>query len=135
MVLCKDVEELVKASDIICTATPATAPLLPDDAEMLRGKCIIAVGSYTPEMREIPDAIWDLVDNVYIELPYALEESGDLSQPLEAGRLKKENAVLMVKIKAKITNQSLLTKLVRRWERGLSGLRRVLRWHSLHLQR
>lgn len=85
----------MKASDIICTATPAKAPLLPDDAEMLRGKCIIAVGSYTPEMREIPDAIWDLVDNVYIELPYALEESGDLSQPLEAGRLKKENAVLM----------------------------------------
>ena len=39
--------------------------------------------------------IWDLVDNVYIELPYALEESGDLSQPLEAGRLKEENAILM----------------------------------------
>ena len=95
VVLCKDVEELVKASDIICTATPAKAPLLPDDAEMLRGKCIIAVGSYTPEMREIPDAIWDLVDNVYIELPNALEESGDLSQPLEAGRLKNEKAVLM----------------------------------------
>ena len=95
VVQCKLVEELVKASDIICTATPATSPLLPDDAELLRGKCIIAIGSYTPQMREIPDAIWDLVDNVYIELPYALEESGDLSQPLEAGRLKKENAILM----------------------------------------
>ena len=95
VVLCKDVVELVKNSDIICTATPATKPLLPNDAELLRGKCIIAVGSYTPQMREIPDAIWDLVDNVYIELPYALEESGDLSQPLEAGRLKEENAILM----------------------------------------
>jgi ornithine cyclodeaminase/alanine dehydrogenase len=95
VVKCDTVEELVKASDIICTATPATAPVLPNDKEMLSGKCIIAVGSYTPQMREIPDAIWDLVDNVYIELPYALEESGDLSQPLEAGRLKKENAILM----------------------------------------
>lgn len=52
-------------------------------------------GSYTPEMREIPDAIWDLTDKVYIELPYACEEAGDLSQPIAEGRLKKEQAVLM----------------------------------------
>ena len=42
-----------------------------------------------PEMREIPDAVLDLVDNVYIELPYACEESGDLSQPLASGKLTK----------------------------------------------
>ena len=54
-----------------------------------------AIGSYTPDMREIPDAIWDLVERVYIELPYACEESGDLSQPLAEGRLKKEQTVLM----------------------------------------
>jgi ornithine cyclodeaminase/alanine dehydrogenase-like protein (mu-crystallin family) len=95
VVKCDTVEELVKASDIICTATPATAPVLPNDKEMLSGKCIIAVGSYTPQMREIPDVIWDLVDNVYIELPYACEESGDLSQPLEEGRITEEKAVLM----------------------------------------
>ena len=46
-------------------------------------------------MREIPDAIWDLTDKVYIELPYACEESGDLSQPIAEGRLKKEQTVLM----------------------------------------
>ena len=33
-------------------------------------------------MREIQDVIFDLVDNVYVELEYACEESGDLSQPL-----------------------------------------------------
>ena len=87
VVQCKTVEELVKASDIICTATPSEEPVLPDDRELLEGKCIIAIGSYTPQMREIPDAIWDLVDKVYIELPYACEESGDLSQPLAEGRL------------------------------------------------
>lgn len=95
VVQCKTVEELVKASDIICTTTPATSPVLPDDKELLRGKCIIAIGSYTPEMREIPNAIWDLVDKVYIELPYACEESGDLSQPLADGHLKEEQTVLM----------------------------------------
>lgn len=95
VVQCKTVEELVKASDIICTTTPAESPVLPDDKELLAGKCIIAIGSYTPTMREIPDAIWDLVDKVYIELPYACEESGDLSQPISEGRLKEEQTVLM----------------------------------------
>ena len=95
VVQCKTVEELVKASEIICTTTPSKEPVLPNDRELLRGKCIIAIGSYTPDMREIPDAIWDLVERVYIELPYACEESGDLSQPLAEGRLKKEQTVLM----------------------------------------
>ena len=46
-------------------------------------------------MREIPDAIWDVADKVYIELPYACEESGDLSQPLAEGRLTMDRTVLM----------------------------------------
>ena len=95
VVQCKTVEELVRKSEIICTATPAKEPVLPDDKALLVGKCIIAVGSYTPQMREIPDAIWDLVDKVYIELPYACEESGDLSQPLAEGRLTQDKIVLM----------------------------------------
>lgn len=81
------IEELVGNSEIICTTTPSETPVLPDDAALLEGKCIIAIGSYKPSMREIPDAVWQLVDNVYVELPYACEESGDLSQPLAAGLL------------------------------------------------
>lgn len=95
VVQCKTVEELARESDIICTATPAAKPVLPDDKALLEGKCIIAVGSYTPQMREIPDAIWDLVERVYIELPYACEESGDLSQPLAEGRLTQDRIMLM----------------------------------------
>ena len=95
VVQCKTAEELVRQSEIICTATPSTEPVLPDDKELLKGKCIIAIGSYTPKMREIPDAIWDVADRVYIELPYACEESGDLSQPLADGKLTKDRIVLM----------------------------------------
>lgn len=95
VVQCKSVEELARQSDIICTTTPSNTPVLPDDRELLRGKCIIAIGSYTPEMREIPDAVWDVAEKVYIELPYACEESGDLSQPLSEGRLTKDRIVLM----------------------------------------
>ncbi len=95
VVQCKQVEELIKCSDIICTATPAEKPVLPEDKELLRGKCIVAVGSYKPEMREIPDVIFELVDAVYTELEYACEESGDLSQPLESGLLDMSRVKLM----------------------------------------
>ena len=110
VVQCKTVEELVKASDIICTATPSEEPVLPDDRELLEGKCFIAIGSYTPKMREIPDAIWDLVDKVYIELPYACEESGDLSQPLAEGRLTMDRVVLMDKFLASGADEDEIAK-------------------------
>ncbi|KMZ55253.1 ornithine cyclodeaminase family protein [Dorea sp. D27] len=106
VVQCKTVEELTAKSDIICTTTPSTEPVLPDDKELLRGKCIIAIGSYTPKMREIPDAVWDLVDKVYIELPYACEECGDLSQPIEEGRLTSDKIVLMSDYLASKTDEA-----------------------------
>lgn len=91
----KDISEMVKDSDIICSATLSKTPVLPDDKELLKGKCIVAIGSYTPEVREIPDAIFSLVKNVYIELPYAMEETGDLRIPLKSGKLSKDRVVLM----------------------------------------
>ena len=87
--ICKSVEELLENSEIVITATPATSPVVPDNPDLLRGKCFIAIGSYKQEMRELPNAIWGLVDHVYTELPFAMEESGDLSQPLADGLLKK----------------------------------------------
>ena len=110
VVQCKTVEELVKASDIICTATPSEKPVLPNDKELLSGKCIIAIGSYTPQMREIPDVIWDLVDHVYIELPYACEESGDLSQPIDEGRLTTDKTVLMDQFLSSGADEEEITK-------------------------
>jgi ornithine cyclodeaminase/alanine dehydrogenase-like protein (mu-crystallin family) len=87
--VCDTVEQLLEKSEIVITATPATSPVVPDEPELLRGKCFVAIGSYKQEMRELPNAIWKLVDNVYTELPFAMEESGDLSQPLADGLLSK----------------------------------------------
>lgn len=77
------VEDLTEKSEVIITTTPSESPVLPNDADLLRGKCVIAIGSYKHEMREIPDCIWQLVDNIYIELEFALEETGDLYYPLQ----------------------------------------------------
>ena len=88
--LCGDASELLAGSEIVMTATTSTQPVLPDDASLLADKCFVGVGSYSPSMREYPAAIWGVVDTVYVDLEYAMEESGDLSQPLAEGLLQPE---------------------------------------------
>ena len=92
---CASASEAIAPAQAVITATPATAPVLPDDSELLRGKTYIAIGSYKHEMRELPDAIWSLLEQVYTELPFALEESGDLYHPLAAGLFKEEQVLYM----------------------------------------
>ncbi len=88
--LCKEPRELLENSEIVITATTSSKPVLPDNASLLANKCFVGVGSYSPSMREYPASIWSVVDTVYVDLEYAMEESGDLSQPLEEGLLTPE---------------------------------------------
>lgn len=88
--ICGDTRELLEKSQIVVTATQATSPVFPEEPELFRGKCLIAFGSWKPNMREIPSAVFQVADTVYTELPFACEESGDLSQPLSEGILRKE---------------------------------------------
>ena len=68
---CADTRELAEHSRVLISATQAVDPVYPDDEELLRGKCFVAIGSWRPERRELPDAVWKLVKNAYTELPYA----------------------------------------------------------------
>lgn len=93
--ICASAEEVLAGSRLVVTATNSHQPVLPDDPAILAGKTYIAIGSYMPDMRELPDALWQVADRVYTELPFACEESGDLSQPLERGLLTNERVVYM----------------------------------------
>ena len=77
--------ELVSKSEIIITATNSHQPVLPNDQNLLRGKHIIAIGSYKPDMRELPAALFGLLSNIYVDTKFAIEESGDLVVPLQKG--------------------------------------------------
>ncbi|MDR2891493.1 MAG: ornithine cyclodeaminase family protein [Deltaproteobacteria bacterium] len=88
--LCKDSTELLRESEVIITTTTATSPVLPEDPALLKGKHYIAVGSYKPTMRELPDALYSVVDHIFIDAAIATEESGDLSQPLASGILSED---------------------------------------------
>ncbi|HSW35035.1 MAG TPA: hypothetical protein VLH18_00340, partial [Candidatus Limnocylindrales bacterium] len=78
-------EDLLEESQIVITATPSLKPVMPDNENLLRGKSYIAIGSYKPEMRELPEALYCLIDQILIDTEHGLEESGDLLTPLERG--------------------------------------------------
>lgn len=86
-------EELLKNSEVIITATNSNKPVLVDDAELLRDKHIIALGSYKPQMRELPDGLFKLIDHCFVDVRFALEESGDIIHPIEMGLLKQKQVI------------------------------------------
>jgi ornithine cyclodeaminase len=94
-------EELVKNSEIIITATPSESPVMPNNKELLKGKHIIAIGSYKYKMREIPDALYELIDEVYVDTELAIEESGDIIQPLEKGLINESQIKTLSEIMSK----------------------------------
>lgn len=84
------IETLVEKSEIILTATTSNEPVLPDDNELLKGKHIVAIGSFKPDMRELPETLFRQVKNVYVDTEFAMEESGDLVIPLKEGWITKD---------------------------------------------
>ncbi|MBM3126032.1 MAG: ornithine cyclodeaminase family protein [Chloroflexi bacterium] len=78
--------EAVVEADIICTATTSSSPVFSDDG-LKAGAHISAIGSYTPEMQEIP-AETVIRARVFVDSRSAvLAEAGDLIQPMQNGRI------------------------------------------------
>jgi ornithine cyclodeaminase/alanine dehydrogenase-like protein (mu-crystallin family) len=83
-------ETLVSTSDIVITATTATRPVFRDDPALFEGRHFVAIGSFQPEVREYPDAVFSRVEKVWMDLHFAAEESGELLIPLHSGILRSE---------------------------------------------
>jgi ornithine cyclodeaminase len=90
-----DVEELLQESQVVITATPSLEPVLPDKEELLAGRHFVAIGSYRPDMRELPRTLFNLVKTVYIDTDHALEESGDLIIPLQNEWIREDQVVTL----------------------------------------
>lgn len=89
--------ELLQKSQIVILATTSNQPVLPDQAEMLKNRCFVAIGSYKPDMRELPDALFPLCDQVFIDTEFAAEESGDLVVPLKKNLIRKDQVFTLGK--------------------------------------
>ncbi|NLH17347.1 MAG: ornithine cyclodeaminase family protein [Phycisphaerae bacterium] len=77
-------------ADIVCTATPSPIPVF-QDYELPPGVHINAVGSYKPQVSEIPPDTVCRARVVVDHRPSALEEAGDLLIPLKQGRINESH--------------------------------------------
>lgn len=79
-------QQAVADADIVCTATTSSEPVF-DHADLKPGVHVNAVGSYQPEVREIPTET--VVNSLLVtdNREIALEETGDLIQPIDSGAI------------------------------------------------
>ena len=89
------VEDLLEHTQIVITATTSMEPVLPDEEELLTGKHFVGIGSYKPDVREFPRALYGLLKTVYIDTEHALEESGDIIVPLRNGWLRRDQIMTL----------------------------------------
>lgn len=80
--------QAVREADVICTATTSLTPVF-DDADLKPGVHINGVGSYTPEMQEVPVETVCRAKVVVDSWSASLAEAGDLIIPLKEGLITK----------------------------------------------
>ena len=77
-------QQAVKDADIICAATTSKTPVF-EDEHLKPGVHISAIGSYLPDMQEVPAKTVARALVVVDSRSAVLAESGDLIQPIRAG--------------------------------------------------
>jgi ornithine cyclodeaminase len=83
-------EQAVSEADIICTATTSSTPVFAD-TDLKPGVHISAIGSYTPEMQEVPAETVARALVVVDSRSATLAETGDLLRPMQAGLFGEEH--------------------------------------------
>ena len=83
-------DKAVENADIITTVTTSKKPVF-DANKVKKNVHINGVGSYTPEMQEIPGDILVKANKIFVDTrDGAINESGDLIKPIQSGLIKKE---------------------------------------------
>src|SRR5699024_5101164 len=86
-------DEAIDNADLITTVTPSKKPVF-DGKKIKAGATVSGVGSYQPEMQEIPSELLQRVSKIYFDSEEAvLSEAGDLLIPLSKGEITKEKFV------------------------------------------
>lgn len=90
---CKSPIDLCKTSHIIITATGSQKPVIPSARACWFGKTIIGIGSYKPDMREIPNKIFTEINQVFVDTMHGINEAGDLLVPLKQKLIQKSQVI------------------------------------------
>lgn len=87
-----DLEAAVKAADIICTATMASAPLIKGDW-LQPGQHLDLIGAYKPGMREVDDAAMSRARVFVDSRATTLHHIGELIEPLASGAITEGDVI------------------------------------------
>jgi ornithine cyclodeaminase/alanine dehydrogenase-like protein (mu-crystallin family) len=82
--------EALDGADVVAAATTSTTPVF-KDADLAKGAHVNAVGSYKPNVSEVPP---ETVTRAYVvvdQVEAALEEAGDLIAPMEQGLIGRDH--------------------------------------------
>lgn len=83
-------QQALRDADIVCCTTTSKEPIF-KDTDLKPGVHINAVGSYTPQTREVPLETVRRALVVVDSRHAAWEEAGDLIQPMQAGLIGREH--------------------------------------------
>lgn len=89
-----DIDELVRAADIICCCTTAAEPVF-DGALVADHATVVAIGSHDPELRETDDALASRATVVVESRTSALREAGDVIAAIKSGALAEDSLVTL----------------------------------------
>lgn len=81
---------VIREADVICLATTSSSPVF-DHADLRPGTHINGVGSFRPDMQELPSASVAAATVVVDNREAALEEAGDLIFPLREGLVTRDH--------------------------------------------
>lgn len=88
--IAKTSTQAIQEADIICAATTSTSPVF-DDGQLKPGVHINAIGSFMPEMQEIPTKTIKRARIIVDSLSATLAETGDFVIPIKLGEIKIED--------------------------------------------
>lgn len=84
-----DLEYAARRADMIASATAATKPLIAG-AWLRRDAYVDLIGGFTPGMRESDDDLITGASQIWVDTRVAIEEAGDLIQPISRGLLTRQ---------------------------------------------
>jgi ornithine cyclodeaminase/alanine dehydrogenase-like protein (mu-crystallin family) len=92
-----DVDELVRAADIICCCTTAREPLF-DGALVADHATVVAIGSHEPDARETDDTLAARATVVVESRTSALREAGDVILAIDSGATTADQLVTLAEL-------------------------------------
>jgi len=90
VIVADSAEQLIKESDIICTATSSPTPIF-DGNTVKEGAHINGIGSHTPNARELDTAIIKRSKFIADSYEACLKEAGDIMIPIQEGAIDKSH--------------------------------------------